>query len=208
MTDAEQRLVAILRGVRPDEIEAQTEALIAAGFRALEIPLNSPDPLESVARAIETAERIAPGECLIGAGTVLTPEEARGVAAAGGRLVVSPNSSPAVIAETKRLGLISLPGVMTPTEALAALAAGADGLKLFPAFLLGPAGLKAIRAVLPPETKCWAVGGVGAPDIADWLAAGAWGFGIGSEIYRPGASAAETGEKAARVMAAWAAATG
>lgn len=192
-------LIAILRGIRPEEAVETGAALITAGITSIEVPLNSPDPLDSIARLAEAFGDRAQ----IGAGTVLTPQAVADVAAAGGKLIVSPNMDPAVIAETKRRGMESWPGTFTPTECFAALAAGADGLKIFPASLVGPAGLKAIRAVLPPETRVYAVGGAGAENFADWFAAGADGFGIGTALYKPGQSAAETAAKAARITAAY-----
>ena len=191
-------LVAILRGVRPDEVEAIGDALVAAGIGAIEVPLNSPEPLASISRL---ARRLP--DALVGAGTVLTRGEVEEVSEAGGRLVVSPNMEPSVIAHARGLGMVSLPGVFTPTEAFAALRAGADGLKLFPASLLGPAGVKAVRAVLPPATQVYAVGGVEVGNMAEWLAAGTDGFGIGSALFKPGMGAAEVGERAAAFVAAY-----
>ena len=191
-------LIAILRGLTPDEALPIGEALIGAGIDRIEVPLNSPQPLESIRRMAEAFGDRA----LIGAGTVLTAQAVHEVAAAGGRLVVSPNCDPDVIRATKSAGLQSFPGVLSPTECFAALAAGADGLKVFPAFLMGTEGLKAIRAVLPAETQVYMVGGVGPAGFADWLAAGANGFGLGSNLYRPGDSAADVAAKAADAAAA------
>lgn len=192
-----RKLIAILRGVRPDEAIEIGAALIAAGIDRIEVPLNSPDPLTSIARLARAfGER-----SLIGAGTVLDVAEVAQVGAAGGRLVVSPDMNPAVIAATKAAGLRSYPGVMTPTECFAALRAGADGLKLFPGSLIGPAGLRAIRAVLPPATEVLAVGGAGPENFADWFAAGASGFGIGSALYRPGDDAETVGRRARAIVA-------
>lgn len=192
-------LVAILRGLRPDEAITVGEAVVAAGFRCLEVPLNSPDPLESIARLRKALE----GRALVGAGTVLDTHAARAVADAGGQLIISPNSNPAVIAETKRLGLLSLPGFFTPTEAFEALAAGADALKLFPAEVAGPAGLKAVRAVLPAATRVYVVGGVDPQSLQTWRTAGASGFGIGSAVFKPGQSAQQVGARARAFVDAW-----
>jgi len=192
-------LVAILRGIRPDEAEAVFEALVAAGIGLVEVPLNSPEPLESIRRIAARAGTRA----LVGAGTVLSVDEVGQVAAAGGRLVVSPNTDAGVIRATKAAGLLSFPGVFTATEALAAIAAGADALKFFPADLLGPAGIKAIATILPKGMPLLAVGGVDAGNIADYLKAGVAGFGIGSSLYRPGVTAEEAGRRAAAMVAAY-----
>jgi 2-dehydro-3-deoxyphosphogalactonate aldolase len=192
-------IIAILRGLPPADAVSVGGALIAAGIATLEVPLNSPDPL----RSIEALARSFGDAATIGAGTVLTPTEVRAVADAGGRIVVSPNTDAAVIAETRRLGLESWPGFMTPTEAFAALAAGASGLKLFPAALVGPEGLRAIRAVLPAGTRVYAVGGAGPADFARWVAAGADGFGIGTALYTAGLAAAEVAARAQAIVAAW-----
>ena len=196
-------LVAILRGVKPDEVEGIGEALVAAGIDAIEVPLNSPEPLDSIARL----SRAFGADALIGAGTVLTRGEVEQVNEAGGRLVVSPNMEADVIAHARALGMVSLPGIFTPTEAFAALRAGADGLKIFPASLMGPAGVKAIRAVLPPATQVYAVGGVDETNMGDWLDAGTDGFGIGSALYKPGISAADVGRRARAFVDAWKRAT-
>ncbi|MEM9011289.1 MAG: 2-dehydro-3-deoxy-6-phosphogalactonate aldolase [Pseudomonadota bacterium] len=196
-------LIAILRGLTPDEAVEIAGALIAAGIRTIEVPLNSPEPFDSIARIAAAFGT----EAEIGAGTVLTTAEVGQVAEAGGRLIVSPNTDATVIAETKARGLRSVPGVLTPSDCFAALAAGADALKIFPAQMLGPYGLRALKAVLPAEVPVYAVGGVDAEHFADWTAAGAAGFGIGSALYKPGRSAAETGAKAAALVEAVAALT-
>lgn len=183
-------LIAILRGIRPQEVPAAADALTSAGFRIIEIPLNSPEPLESLRHL---AGRTG---LLVGAGTVLSPAEVEAVAAAGGQLMVAPNADREVIAAAKRLGMVAIPGVATPTEAFAALAAGADGLKMFPAEILPPKAVKAWRAVLPASMALLPVGGITPESMADYLAAGADGFGLGSALYKPGMSAAELGQRA------------
>lgn len=194
-----RELIAILRGVRPDEVEAIGAALVEAGIERIEVPLNSPEPLESVRRLA----RAFGGRAEIGAGTVMTPAEVEAVAAADGRLIVSPDADPAVIRATKAAGLRSAPGALTPGECFAALKAGADALKIFPAFLMGIEGLKALRAVLPAGTRVYMVGGVGPAGFADWIAAGADGFGLGSSLYRPGDGAAAVAERAREAVAAF-----
>ena len=191
-------LVAILRGLTPAEAPAIGDALLEAGFRVLEVPLNSPDPLASIALL---RQRCA--GALVGAGTVLTPRQVNEVRDAGGELIVSPNFDAAVVAETARLGLVSLPGVATPSEAFGALAAGASGLKLFPAEAASPAVVKAWLAVLPRGTALMPVGGIAPATMATWRAAGATGFGIGSALYKPGKSAAAVAEDARAFVAAW-----
>lgn len=199
-----RNLIAILRGIRSEEAEAHTEALIAAGIGAIEVPLNSPDPFDSIGRLITRFGASA----RIGAGTVLKVEEVERLAGMGAALVVSPNADPRVIRATVSAGMESWPGVMTPTECFAALEAGATGLKFFPAAMIGPSGLSAIRAVLPPETPLYAVGGAGADNFGTWMQAGATGFGIGTALYRPGQDVAATAAAAARIVAAYDAARG
>ena len=192
-------LVAILRGIAPDEVEAVGAVLYEAGFRLLEVPLNSPDPFTSVA----LLRRALPAEALVGAGTVLSPERVERLREAGGELVVMPHADTQVIRAAKAAGLLCVPGVLTPTEAFAALDAGADALKLFPAELVTPAVLKAMRAVLPKSTLLLPVGGINPDAMAPYLAAGANGFGLGSALYAPGMSAAQVGERARAFVAAW-----
>lgn len=192
-------LIAILRGVTPDEIVAVGRALYDAGFRVIEIPLNSPQPFESIRRL--TAE--LGDSCLIGAGTVLTEAQVAEVDAAGGRLIVSPNANLAVIRASKAAGLVSAPGVATPSEGFAALEAGADSLKLFPAEQLGPAVVKAWRAVFPRELALLPVGGITPDNMGPYVAAGANGFGLGSALYKPGLSAAQVSANAQAFAAGW-----
>lgn len=195
-------LVAILRGLTPDDAVPIAAALRDAGICCLETPLNSPRPFDSIA-----AMRSAFGEELfVGAGTVLTEEDVSNAAQAGAQFIVSPNTDARIIAATKARGLHSAPGFFTPTEALAAAQAGADALKLFPAESGGPPHLKAMKAVLPPELPVLAVGGVSAATMRDWIAAGAAGFGIGGALYRPGDSPAAVGRKAAELVSAFKAA--
>jgi 2-dehydro-3-deoxyphosphogalactonate aldolase len=192
-------LVAILRGVTPADAVAVAEAVFAAGFDAVEVPLNSPDPLESVRRirAAGAADR------RVGAGTVLTPDDVRRAADAGASLVVSPNTRPDVIAETVRLGLESCPGAATPTEAFAALDAGAGSIKLFPSSAVGIDGMRAWSSVLPAGTALVPVGGVDAGNLADWARAGAAGAGIGTSLYRPGDQPDAVGARAAELVRVW-----
>lgn len=192
-------LVAILRGLRPEEAVEIGESLFDAGFRLIEVPLNSPDPFKSIALL---AERFGE-EAVIGAGTVLEPAAVARLEAAGGELVVMPHSAAAVIKAAKAMGLACLPGVVTPTEAFAALANGADALKLFPAEILPPVAVKAMLAVLPKGTGLFPVGGIEPASMAPYVAAGAKGFGLGSALYKPGMSPAEAGERAQAFVAAW-----
>lgn len=194
-----RELVAILRGLKPEEAPGVVTALLEAGFEAIEVPLNSPEPF----RSIEIARGLAPDKVLIGAGTVLTVEEVDRLRDAGGNLLVSPNVEPEVIERAAGYGMVTMPGVFTPTEALAALRAGASALKFFPASVLGPSGIKAIRAVLPPDVPVGAVGGVSESDFAAYYAVGVRTFGLGSSLYKPGASAAEVAQKARAAVAAY-----
>lgn len=192
-------IIAILRGITPDEAAPAARALIDAGITMIEVPLNSPQPMLSLEAMISACGDAA----VFGAGTVLTTEQVAGVAQLGGSLIVSPNTDPDVIRATRSAGLQSWPGVMTPTDCFAALAAGATGLKLFPAGLVGPSGLKAIRAVLPAQTLVYTVGGAGPDNFSEWLAAGANGFGLGTALYKPGMSATQIAARAKQVVAAY-----
>jgi 2-dehydro-3-deoxyphosphogalactonate aldolase len=195
---AECPVVAIVRGVMPDEILDHAEALYVAGIRAIEVPLNSPDPLNSIRMLADAwGDRMA-----VGAGTVLTVAAVDDVAQAGGRIIVSPNSVPAVISHAIKLELDPAPGFSTPTEAFTAIEAGARHLKLFPAVSFGSDHVKQIKAVLPPDVVVWAVGGVGPAKMVEWWAAGVRAFGIGGELYRAGQSPVQTAENARQVAAA------
>jgi 2-dehydro-3-deoxyphosphogalactonate aldolase len=194
-----RNLVAILRGITPDEVDAVADALVEAGIEAIEVPMNSPDPLIS----IERLARRFPASILVGAGTVVTSDMVASVAGAGGRLMVSPNTDAEVIRAARTHDMISLPGVFTPTEAFAALAAGASALKVFPALVLGATGIGAVMAVLPKDTVVAAVGGVADADFATYAEAGVTAFGLGSSLYRPGTTAAEAGARARAAVAAW-----
>jgi 2-dehydro-3-deoxyphosphogalactonate aldolase len=195
-------IIAILRGVTPAEVLDVAAALVRGGVRVIEVPLNSPSPFDSIERLARAwGERV-----LVGAGTVLDPADADRVADVGGRLVLAPNFDAAVVRQSKARGLLSVPGVATPSEGFAALAAGADALKLFPAEMLGPPVLKAWRAVFPPGTPMLPVGGVGAHNLAAFKAAGAVGAGIGSSLYAPGVALDELERRATALVQGWTAA--
>jgi 2-dehydro-3-deoxyphosphogalactonate aldolase len=192
-------LVAILRGVRPEETAGIVDALVEGGFEAIEIPLNSPEPF----RSVEIAAKRAPAGCLVGAGTVLSVEEIGKLADAGGRLMVSPNVDAGVIRAASEKGMVTMPGVFTATEALLAASAGASALKFFPAGVLGPSGINAIRAVLPKGMEVGAVGGVSERDFDAYAKAGIRIFGLGSSLYKPGETAAAIGSRARAIIAAY-----
>jgi len=192
-------LVAILRGLAPAEAKEIGSALFDAGFRLLEVPLNRPGALESIAALAE----VAPADAIVGGGTMLTVADVNAVHQAGGRLMVAPNTDTRVIARGVELDMLCAPGVATPTEAFTALAAGAQALKIFPAEMVGCAGLKAMKTVLPADTPLWPVGGVTPGSMAAWFAAGATGFGIGGQLYAPGVTAAELAVRARGFVDAW-----
>lgn len=192
-------IIAILRGIEPEQAGDAARILIAAGISMIEVPLNSPRPLASIAAMV----KVAASDTIIGAGTVLTVEDVAAVANAGGKLIVSPDCNKDVIAVTRNRGLASWPGVMTPTEAFMAIRAGADGLKLFPGSLVGPEGLAAMKAVLPATVPVYAVGGAGPHNFSEWLDAGADGFGLGSSLYKPGMDLDEIEQNAHDVVAAF-----
>ena len=194
-----RKIIAILRGITPDEAVPITEALILAGITSIEVPLNSPDPFTSIKAMVDSFGQ----DALIGAGTVLTPDDVLRLHQIGAGMVVSPDCNPRVIVATKQAGMKSFPGVMTPTECFTALRNGADGLKLFPGSLIGPDGLRAIKAVSPEGTQTFAVGGANASNFSDWFAAGVDGFGIGSALYKPGASVDEIKSRATEIVAAY-----
>lgn len=196
-------LVAILRGVRPEEVEGIGEVLVAGGIEVIEVPLNSPSPFESIGRlARRFGGPSGEGGVLIGAGTVMTGEDVRRVGEAGGRLMVTPHADAGLVRAAKGAGMVAVPGFFTPGEAFALLEAGADGLKLFPAEAASPAVLRSLRAVLPGGVAVLPVGGMDAGSIPAWRAAGAAGFGVGSALYRPGDTAGEVGRKLGALQAA------
>lgn len=199
-----RNLVAILRGIKPNEAADIAAALIDAGITRIEVPLNSPDPLDSISTMVANFG----GKALFGAGTVLNVQQVRDVAATGARLIVSPNFDADVIRATKDAGMQSFPGVFTATECFGAIKSGADGLKIFPANLMGPPGISALRAVLPSDMPVLAVGGVGPANFEQWIKAGADGFGIGSALYKPGRTAQEIGQLATEMVSAYDAAKG
>ena len=192
-------MIAILRGVKPDEVEAIGEALVEAGFTILEVPMNSPDPLDSIARLARRFE----GRAVVGAGTVLRVEDVEAVGAAGGTLIIAPNANVRVIAAAAAKGYVALPGIATPTEAFAALDAGAAALKLFPAEAASPTVLKAMRAILPKDARVLPVGGIVPEAMAAWRKAGAAGFGLGSALFAPGMTAADVGARAKTFIETW-----
>ena len=194
-----RHIIAILRGITPDEAVPVCTALVEAGITLIEVPLNSPDAVDSIGRAAKALSDRAE----IGAGTVLTPEDVRAVASAGGTFIVSPDTNVEVIAETVRLELKSYPGVFSPTDAFAAIRAGATGLKFFPAEVLGAKGIKAMKAVLPPALPLYAVGGANPDNFHEFFAVGCAGFGLGTYIFKPGMSVAEVSERAKLAVAAY-----
>ncbi len=195
----DREIIAILRGVRPDEVVDIATAILEAGITRIEVPLNSPDPFDSIRNLSDAMGDRA----LIGAGTVLTPQDAERVASVGGQMVVSPDCNAAVIDATKSAGMASFPGCLTPSDCFLALRHGADGLKIFPASVLGVSGLKALRAVLPGDAKVYAVGGAGPQNFGEWRDAGATGFGIGTAIYQAGDSAELVSAKAGTIVRAY-----
>ncbi|SFR43787.1 2-keto-3-deoxy-phosphogalactonate aldolase [Yoonia tamlensis] len=194
-----RNIIAILRGITPPEAAEICAVLVAEGITHIEVPLNSPDPFASIAAMVA----VAPAGVVIGAGTVLTVQDVANVQAAGGTLIVSPNADVEVIKATKTAGMLSYPGVLTPTECFAAIHAGADGLKIFPSSVIGTSGLAAYKAVLPKDMPVYAVGGAGPDNFADWIAAGAAGFGIGTGIYKSGFSAQDVRDRARAIVTAY-----
>jgi len=191
-------LVAILRGLKPEEALEVGQAIVNSGFHILEVPLNSPDPLRSIQILAEAFPN-----ALVGAGTITTAQQVRDIKAAGGQIIISPHLDDNVVCEAVNLGLISMPGVATPTEAFRAIALGAHGLKLFPAEMISPSVVKSMRAVLPSHVRLIPVGGIGAHNMADYRQCGASGFGIGSALYAPGNTVQAIGESAAAFVRAW-----
>lgn len=191
-------LIAILRGVKPEEVEGVGDALVEAGFTLIEVPMNSPDPLDSIARLARRFE----GRAVVGAGTVLAEGQVEQVRAVGGTMIISPNANARVIVASAKAGMVSLPGVVTPTEAFAAIEAGATALKLFPAEGSSPQILKAMRAVLPKDMRLLPVGGIAPDNMGPWRDAGAAGFGLGSALYKPGFTAADVGARAKAFVSA------
>ncbi|UWR40688.1 2-dehydro-3-deoxy-6-phosphogalactonate aldolase [Phaeobacter inhibens] len=194
-----RNIIAILRGLRPEEARAMTDALIAAGITKIEVPLNSPHPYDSIAAMLDQAK----GRATVGAGTVLNTDAVAQLSAIGAQMVISPDCNPDVIRAAKAAGMLSYPGVFTASECFSALRAGADGLKFFPAFKLGLDGFSALKAVLPADAETYAVGGVGPADFADWHKAGITGFGMGSSLYKPGRSVEDVARLAAETVAAY-----
>lgn len=194
-----RHIIAILRGITPEEAVPVCTALVEAGITLIEVPLNSPNAVDSIGRAASSLSERAE----IGAGTVLSPEDVRAVAGAGGTFIVSPDTNPAVIAETIGLGLKSYPGVFSPTDAFAAIRAGATGLKFFPAEVLGAKGIKAMKAVLPPQMPVYAVGGANPDNFHEFFAVGCTGFGLGTYIFKPGMSVAEIADRARLAVASY-----
>ena len=194
-----RHIIAILRGITPDESVAVCTALVDAGITLIEVPLNSPNAVDSIGRAA----RALSDRAEIGAGTVLTPEDVRAVAGAGGTFIVSPDTTAEVITETVRLGLKSYPGVFSPTDAFTAIRSGATGLKFFPAEVLGTKGIKAMKAVLPKDMPVYAVGGANPDNFSDYFDVGCTGFGLGTYIFKPGMSVGEVAERAALAVAAY-----
>ncbi|MDF7662529.1 2-dehydro-3-deoxy-6-phosphogalactonate aldolase [Erwiniaceae bacterium L1_54_6] len=197
--DGKRGLIAILRGIKPEEVVDIGFALVEAGIEIIEVPLNSPAPFESISRLIKAL----PADMMVGAGTVLNPQDVNRLADCGGRIVVSPNVDQAVIGQTRLRGMLSLPGVFTATEAFQAIAAGASGLKFFPAAMMGVSGINALRAVIPPDMPLGAVGGIEAGQFGDYLNAGIHFFGLGSNLYKPGDNARQVSDRTTHLVRAW-----